>query len=344
MLEIDGAQGEGGGQILRTALSLSLATGQPFRITNIRAQRVPPGLRPQHLTAIGAAATVGQAEIGGAVAGSRELVFRPGDVRAGEYRFTTGTAGSALLVLQTVLPALLTADNPSALVIEGGTHNPLAPPFEFVAAAWLPLLAQLGPVVRAKLDRPGFYPEGGGKVRVTIEPAAKLERLDLPERGGVRRCTATVLLADLPRHIAERELTVLKRKLPIDCQRLAVAEYPRRGPGNAVVVTIECAQVTEVFTGFGEQGVRAEMVADRTARAVRQWLDAEVPVGVHLADQLLLPLALAGGGSFVTMPLSGHATTNIEVIRQFLPVAVRTLPAGEHGVRVEIGRQEPAAG
>lgn len=340
MLTIDGSLGEGGGQILRTALSLSLVTGQPFRIHHLRAGRPKPGLQAQHLVAVQAAATVGQAEVEGAVKGALELEFRPRAVTPGEYHFSVGTAGSATLVLQTLLPALMTARGPSALVLEGGTHNPLAPPFEFLARTYLPLIHRLGPKVRVKLDRHGFYPAGGGKLRVTIEPASSLTRLDLVERGGTLRLSATALVANLPLHVAERELKVLKRELDLGTESLHVEEVKSHGPGNAVFVQVESAHLVEVFTGFGAPGVRAEAVAHQLAKEVKRYLAAEVPVGEHLADQLLLPLVLAGGGSFVTLPLSSHALTNIEVVKLFLPVEVKVEPVSEAAVKVSVLRKE----
>lgn len=335
-LLIDGSIGEGGGQILRTALGLSLVTGQAFRIENIRANRRKPGLQAQHLAAARAAATLGQADVTGADLGSQTLAFHPRQVTPGDYAFATGTAGSATLVLQTVLPALLTATGASSIVLEGGTHNPLAPPFEFLARTFLPLLHRMGAIVRMKLDRHGFYPAGGGRMRVTIDPVAKLGRLDLAERGSAPKCRATAVVANLPGHIAERELKVLKRDLDLDTRDLHVEEVKAHGPGNVVFVEVSCAQVTEVFCGFGELGVRAEVVAGRLAKEVRRYLETDAPVGEHLADQLLLPLALAGGGSFVTLPLSLHATTNIEVLKLFLPVEVKTEPASDDTVRVEV--------
>lgn len=336
MITIDGSIGEGGGQILRTSLSLSLVTGQELCLYKIRAGREKPGLQNQHLAAVNAAAAVGQAEVEGAAKGSLQLVFRPKAVAPGEFSFAVGTAGSTTLILQTVLPALITAPGPSSLVLEGGTHNPMAPPFEFLAKTFLPLLNRMGPTVKAKLDRHGFYPAGGGKIRVTIEPTDKLNRLDLPERGNIHRCRATAVVANLPGHIAERELKVLKRKLELEPSCLHSEEVKSHGPGNVLFVEVESANVTEVFTSFGQLGVRAEVVADRLAKEVRAYLDADVPVGEHLADQLLLPMALAGGGSLITQPLSQHALTNIEVLKQFIPINVKTEPAGDCGLRVEL--------
>ena len=173
-------------------------------------------------------------------------------------------------------------------------------------------------------------------MRVTIEPAAKLSPLDLPERGNIHRLRAIAVLSNLPGHIAERELKVLKRKLELDSGSLHVEEARAHGCGNVLRVEVESANVTEVFTSFGQLGVRAEIVADRLAKEVERYLEAGAPVGEHLADQLLLPMAVAGGGSFVAAPLSQHALTNIEVIRQFLPVEVKTTPSGDTAVRVEV--------
>jgi len=328
MIEIDGSQGEGGGQILRTSLALSLVTGKAFRIVNIRAGRPKPGLLRQHLTSVHAAAEVGGAKVEGDTAGSRELTFTPGAVRAGRFHFRVGTAGSTTLVAQAVLPALLTAAGPSELVLEGGTHNPFAPPFDFVVRAFLPPVARMGPSVKAVLDRPGFYPAGGGKVRILIEPAAKLSAISLLERGEVRRCSVRAVVANLPLHIAEREARAVQKRLsiPDDCATVEAVESA--GPGNVVTVEVESEHVTEVFTGFGQKGVRAEAVARGVADEAWRYLDSGVPVGQHLADQLLIPMALAGEGAFRTLPLSSHAETNIEVMRQFLSVSISVAQVG----------------
>jgi RNA 3'-terminal phosphate cyclase (ATP) len=319
LLTIDGTMGEGGGQVLRSALALSLVTGQPFTAWNVRGGRERPGLLRQHLTAVRAAAAVGDAKVKGDALGSRDLTFIPRAIRPGDYRFAVEGAGSATLVFQTVLPALAGAAAPSTVICEGGTHNRSAPPFDFLARAFLPLVARMGPRVEATLERPGFEPRGGGRFRAAIAPAP-WRPLALTERGHVQAVHARAVVAGLPRNIAERELRVLQKKLHWDARDCAVDEAPEsQGPGNAVMAEVRCAQVTEVFTGFGRRGVRAEHVASDVARATGAWLEAGVPVGEHLADQLLLPMALAGGGRFVTLPPTPHARTNAEVIRAFLP-------------------------
>jgi RNA 3'-terminal phosphate cyclase (ATP) len=342
MLTIDGSFGEGGGQILRTSLALSLVTGKPFRIERIRAGRKSPGLLRQHVTAVNAAARIGCAEIKGAAIGSQTLDFSPQSIQPGEYSFAVGTAGSATLVLQTVLPALAIATGPSVLTLEGGTHNPFAPPFDFLAKSFLPLLNRMGPRVEAVLDRPGFYPAGGGKIRVTIEPAKQLGRLDIATRGKVTAKRAKALVANLPPTIATRELSLIGSKLSWTKEMLkAEIIEDSRGPGNVVTIEIECENVTEVFTGFGARGLRAEAVADQAVQQARRYLAGEAAVGEYLADQLIVPMAIAGAGSFTAGPLSRHATTNIEVVRKFLDVEIAASPVTKRVWSVQVGAAAP---
>jgi RNA 3'-terminal phosphate cyclase (ATP) len=338
MITIDGSEGEGGGQILRTSLALSLVTGQPFRMERIRAKRQKPGLLRQHLTAVEAAKTVGCAEVAGAYMNSQTLEFRPEMVTPGNYRFAVGTAGSATLVLQTVLPSLLTASATSTLTLEGGTHNPLAPPFDFLARSFMPLIHRMGPSVELELRTPGFFPAGGGRFHARIEPVKQLSRLVLSERGAIRGRRARVWLSKLSPDVAERELAVVRDELKWrtdECDVQTIA-HPK-GPGNALVLEIEAEHVTEVLTGFGERGRPAEEVAKSAVEAAKVWLDANVPVDEHLADQLLIPMVLAGGGSFRTTKPSPHTTTNAEVIQRFLPVPIRLDQEGELAWRVSVG-------
>lgn len=329
MLVLDGSAGEGGGQILRSALALSLLTGTPFRIDNIRAGRPRPGLMRQHLTAVEAAAQIGGAEVSGAEIGARSLFFRPGKVRGGDHRFSVGTAGSTTLVLQTVLPALFTAAEPSTLVLEGGTHNPASPPFDFLVRSFLPLVKRMGPQVEATLDRPGFYPAGGGRLRVRVTPSPRLQPLELEERGAITARSVRSVLSNLPRSIGERELVRLRERLGWDARVFSIESVDSAGPGNVVLVDVECEHVTEVFVGFGEKGVRAEAVADRAADEVTAYLATDVPVGPHLADQLVLPLALAGGGRFRTVAPTAHTRTQLAVVQRFLGTTLQLTPDGD---------------
>jgi RNA 3'-terminal phosphate cyclase (ATP) len=337
LVSIDGSIGEGGGQILRTALALSICTGQPFRIEKIRAGRDKPGLLRQHLTAVNAAAEICLANVEGAMISSRELSFTPGKVKAGGYTFSIGSAGSSTLVLQTVLPALLTADGPSSLALEGGTHNPHAPPIDFLEKAFLPLVNRMGPNVTATLERAGFYPAGGGRFVVNVQPAAKLLPLHLPERGEIKRRLAKAVVAALPGEIAKRELQKVEKMLGWSGEQLQILQLPNEwGPGNLLTLEIESEHVTEVFTGFGMKAVTAEAVAEQAVQQARRYLAAKIPVGECLADQLLLPLALAGGGSFVTQAPTRHTKTNIEVITRFLPVRVAMNEIGRDAWRIEV--------
>jgi RNA 3'-terminal phosphate cyclase (ATP) len=340
MIEIDGAAGEGGGQILRTALALSMCTGQPFTLTRIRAGRAKPGLMRQHLTCVNAAAEVCGAEVHGAELNAQSLSFTPGQVRAGDYHFNVGTAGSCTLVLQTVWPALLMAEAPSRLKLGGGTHNPMAPPFHFLARSYAPLMRRLGANAELNLRRLGFYPAGGGEIEVTIWPAGDmLQPFDLNDRGARLEGYAECFAPALPRSVARRELEHLGAALGWSGDQLR--EAPTRqheGPGNALLATLAYENLTEVFTEFGEKGVSAEKVAHNLMRQVRAYQLSDAAFGPHLADQWALPLALAVWkrrceASYTCTVLTPHAKTNFEVIERFLPVKFSTVPSG-NGWRV----------
>jgi RNA 3'-terminal phosphate cyclase (ATP) len=332
MLEIDGTSG--GGQLLRTALSLSVCTGTPFRMTGIRAGRSKPGLMRQHLTAVDAACQISGATVTGATPGSQEIAFSPGDVRGGAYQFAIGTAGSTTLVLQTVLPALLRAQDATELRLEGGTHNPMAPPADFLIHAFAPLLARMNATTSIVLDRHGFYPAGGGQLTVGVQPTKTLQPLVLRERGALRRIVARAIISSIPSNVADRELRVAARYFDLAEENLEhINIRPALGPGNAFMIIFEFDELTEIFTGFGERGVSAERVAEHTCRDAKQYLNASVAVGPHLADQLLLPLALAGGGEFSTIAPTQHARTNAALIEKFLPVKIEfRADAGERWI------------
>src|SRR5436190_7118492 len=334
---IDGSYGEGGGQIIRTSLALSLVTGKPFRAEHVRANRERPGLRRQHLTAVNAAAEIGQAEVEGAIVGTREFTFVPGKVIPGNYRFNIGTAGSATLVLQTILPPLMIASGASMLRIEGGTHNVHAPPFDFIERTFLPMVSRTGPRFVIALGRYGFYPAGGGYFEMMIEPCARLQRMDVLERGKIIARCARALVVNLPASMAERELTVIKEKMGWSDEQLhAELSDNAFSRGTAVMIEIESEHVTEVFTRVGERGVRAEVIAENAADEALAYLKTEAPVGEHLADQLLLPLALCGGGSYATGAVSLHTQTNIAVIRKFLDVDIRATQTAGGIWRVDV--------
>lgn len=328
MIEIDGSQGEGGGQVLRTALALSMVTGQPVTLTHIRAGRAKPGLMRQHLACVQAATRICNAQTHGAELGSRVLRFEPGAVQPGHYRFDVGSAGSCLLVLQTVLPPLLLAAQPSQLTLTGGTHNPMAPPFHFIERAFVPLLRRMGAEVQLTLRRHGFYPAGGGEVEAVIHPAtAGLRPLVLEERGVLRESYAEALSAGIARGVADRELLLVGEALGWAGERLRAPPLRQNeGPGNALMATLQYAHHAEVFTQFGEKNLSAEQVARRLVNELRRFEHSRAAVGEHLADQLAIPLALARGGSYTASEISLHTSTNFEVIQRFLPVSFELTP------------------
>ena len=337
MLRIDGSFGEGGGQILRTSLALSLVTGRGIRVEGIRSKRKRPGLMRQHLAAVRAATEVGNARVEGDRLGSTSLTFEPVEVRAGTYHFAVGTAGSATLVFQTVLPALLRAKGPSELTLEGGTHNPAAPPFDFLERSFLPAIRRLGAHAQVELHRRGFYPAGGGRFTAHIDAPWDPTPLSWMERGPVLGLRACAIVSQLPAAIAGRELATLRDALDLPCDlRTDVVPHPF-GPGNALVVDVEAEHGTEVVTGFGERGVRAETVANRLAAEVNQIVKAAVPVGEHLADQLLPYLALGRGGQFLTVRPSSHTTTQIELLQTFLGRKVTAEPQEKDAWWVQVG-------
>ena len=325
-IELDGASGEGGGQMLRTGLALAMCTRQPVRFNRIRAGRAKPGLMRQHLACVQAAASVSGARVDGAELGSQTLVFEPADVRAGEYRFDVGSAGSCTLVLQTVLPALMTAAGESHFTLTGGTHNPMAPPFHFLQRSFAPLLARLGVGLELVLDRHGFYPAGGGRFTARIVPEAQLTPVDVLTRGERLDAFAECLTPGVPGRVAAQELAVLAERLGWPREKLLHGDARQdEGPGNALMATLAHTGVTEVFTSFGEKGRPAEQVAGDLVREVRSYLASEGALGEHLTDQWMLPLALAvlatgQPAAFTCTELSLHARTQIETVSAFLPV------------------------
>jgi RNA 3'-terminal phosphate cyclase (ATP) len=330
MISLDGTSG--GGQMLRTALSLSMVTGQAFRMVHIRGQRRKPGLMRQHLTCVKAACEIAGGTVVGAEIGSTELTFQAGRIRGGDYHFAIGTAGSTALLFQTLLPALLRADGPSTLRLEGGTHNPLAPPFEFLDRVFLPTLRCMGADASLALVESGFAPVGGGSILSNITPCAKLIPCELHERGDLLGLRIRVPIRNLSPAIGTRILAAALEMLA--CEDAAV-EVRDPGPGRGVCCLVEAdfEHLTELTSSVGEQGITAERVGTRAAKSMHDFIGSGAAVGRQLADQLLLPLALAGSGSFTTMAPDEHVPTNIAVIEKFLPVKFHITEAA-HGTRV----------
>ena len=322
-IDIDGAEGEGGGQVVRTSLALAMATGRPLRIRNVRARRGRPGLLRQHLTALKAIAAMCEGEVRGASLGSREVELRPGRVRHGEHTFAVGSAGSAALVLQTLVTGLLGHAGESRLTIEGGTDNPAAPPSRFLTEVWAPRVRQLGVDLHVEVERRGYYPAGGGRLVVTLRVPERLEGFEVRARGPIEERLAVAIVSALPKAVARRELGVLRTVLGFGKDEVRVEEEASPvGPGNVVSVGFRADSGREVFSAFGQRGKRAEDLAHALANEAQRWLAAEVPVGEHQADQLILLLAIAGGGAFVTTRPSLHTRTQIGLIPRFLPVRI----------------------
>jgi RNA 3'-terminal phosphate cyclase (ATP) len=333
-IELDGSRGEGGGQILRTALTLSLLTGRPFRMKKIRANRSKPGLRPQHLKAVEAAGSVGRAEVIGARVGGRELAFAPGESVCGDLTIDIGTAGSTGLVLQTLqLPLAMRAEYPVTLVLTGGTFNPMAPAFSFLETTWRGYLRVFGMTLDLAMPAAGFYPKGGGKLKAVIAPGVPVSYVQVT-RGPLLKLHGAAGVSNLSDSIAER-----MRKRAIDrldsaglsCE-IELVRWPGPGQGAAISLILEHeGTVPATFVGLGERGRPSEAVADE---AVDQLLAfesvADAAVDLHSADQILLPLAFAAGRSeFSVSHVTEHLRTNVETIGAFLERKITVHEAGD---------------
>jgi RNA 3'-terminal phosphate cyclase (ATP) len=325
-VEIDGSRGEGGGQILRTSLALSIITQRPLRMQRIRAGRARPGLQRQHLACVEAAARLCNAQLHGAELGSQTLEFVPSVGYSDHIAIDIGSAGSTTLVVQTILVPAIAVGVPLRATITGGTHNPLAPPFEFLERVFLPHLHAMGADVKLTLAKHGVMPKGGGEVVLETAGNTKLRAIEVTEASELVSQRATVILARIPTHVGDRELAVVRERLgKVESEIREI----RGGPANVLMIELDRGTCRELVTEHGEKGTRAELVATRACDELARYLASNAPVGEHLADQLLLPMAVAGAGRFRTLaPLSLHATTNIETIRAFLDVPIRTEPAG----------------
>ncbi len=338
MIDIDGSFGEGGGQILRSSLTLALLTGQAFRLRNVRARRERPGLQPQHLTAVRAAAEVGQAETRGATVGSEHLEFIPHAVRPGDYRFAIGTAGATGLVLHAVYLPLALQDAPSHLAFEGGTHNDHSPCYHFLAVTWRAYLHRIGLPVELHFERPGFYPRGGGRFTAEIPGGCRLHGLMLLSRPPITRVTGFSAVAGLPDHIAQRQAARATERLGQAGLEpdIRLETWPG-GPGTVLALTLDEAPVPTLFFGLGARGKRAEAVADEGVEQVLAYAAGDAPVDEHSADQLILPLAFAEGPSeYRVSRVSRHLLTNVAVVSRFLrrPIAVEGAEGEPGTVRV----------
>lgn len=317
-IQIDGSQGEGGGQILRTALALSMITGQAFELINIRAGRKKPGLMRQHLVCVQASQHISQAYVEGAELHSQHLYFAPQHVQNGKYQFQIGSAGSTTLVLQTLLPALLLQNEASELTIFGGTHNPLAPTADFIEHCFLPALEKLGIKVEFKLNKAGFFPIGAGEIQIKIQPWQHRNKLNLLDRGALQSTEAFAAVLNLSEEaqIAQRELATLNKRLKLDTQQ----QFHLNGisQGNTAYVKVAHQNHVQLFTTLGEMRKSAEQIANHLAEQVKRYIASQAVVDEYLADQLLLPLALGQGGEFTAQCISEHTRTQAVMIEKFI--------------------------
>ncbi len=335
-IEINGAMSEGGGQILRTALTLSMATGKSMVIDNVRAGRRKPGLLRQHLAAVRAAQRVSNGQTEGAELGSTRLAFRPGPICGGTYEFRIGSAGSTTLVVQTVLPVLALADVPSTVVVHGGTHNGMAPSVDFCERTLLPVLGQMGLQTRSELLSYGFAPNGGGCWRIRIQPWSQVRPLALCERGEPVSRRAVAVVGNLRSHIPQRELERVMKRLGWSESEVAIESVESAGPGNILSLRCDYEAIAETFESVGAVGVSAERVAGRAIRDARRYLHGGWAVGEHLADQLLLPMVLGAGGEFSTGAPSEHCVTNMTLIDQWLQTSNFDVESSASGDRTTI--------
>ena len=335
MLTLSGQNG--GGQILRSSLTLSMITGQPFRLAKIRGARPKPGLARQHLTCVTAAKDICHGAVDGAEPGSTEIIFHPGKVSGGNYEFSIGTAGSTTLLAQTLLPALWQAENTSHLILKGGTHNPMAPTMDFITRVFLPALKTMDVEIDAELHRYGFFPAGGGEISFRFFEDQKPKQVELLKRGELLEQRIHCLCAHLLGPISEKETSALRKKLDWP-ENTIFDEHTENADcqGNALAAEVRFEKITERCTVLGQRGKPSERVAANVAKMMSIYLESGAVVGRHLADQLLLPMALAGGGSIITSAPSNHVKTNIEVIQTFLPVRFETEELEKGTVKISV--------
>lgn len=334
MIEIDGSYGEGGGQLLRTAVALAAITGQTLRVRNVRARRSNPGLAAQHLAAVKAVAALCDAEVEGLQVKSQEIVFRPDRLRGGQFQFDVGTAGSMTLVLQAVLPVALMCKERLVMGITGGTDVRAAPPLDYFRYVFLPLLSLMGGRVSLHLVKRGYYPRGGGEVKVEVEPGARLRPLALETRGPLSEVRGIAHVSNLPTHITARMARAALEALPpvpapqIEQQQLA---WPQAiGQGGAIVLWAHCGHDVLGAATTAQRGVPAERLGDEVGRALCAEIESGATLDVHAADQLLVYAALAGGPShFTVRTLSSHASTAMWLIERFLPVEFGVAQVGQ---------------
>ena len=336
-MEIDGAHGEGGGQLLRNSAALAAVTGIPVRITNIRAGRPKPGLTAQHVTALQAVAALADARVEGLQVGSRQVTITPGLLRGGRFAFDVGTAGSVTLVLQACLPAALRAPAPVEIRLIGGTDVRWSPPLDYFRFVFLPLLARMGGQATVEFVRRGYYPQGGGEIRVSVVPAQEFRPLRVEPPGGLRRIRGIAHVGNLPADVAQRmKHAAMRRFVGIAEVKVEETSEAAIGPGGAIVLWTEHENTVLGASGLAEKGMPAETLGKAAAEEIVEDLNAHASLDVHAADQVLLYCALAKGESqFSTREISQHAETTMWLLQKVLDTRFETVQVGgRHQVRV----------
>lgn len=320
---IDGAYGEGGGQIIRTSVALAAITGKPVEIVNVRARRSKPGLQAQHLTSVKAAAEICGAKLFGAELGSQWIRFEPqGLANGGEWTFEVGTAGATGLVAQSVLMPMTQMGSEARATIRGGTHVPMAPTADFIAHVYAPIIERMGGLATVELHRAGFFPKGGGELSLIVTERPH-QALDLMERGRLKRLRVWVTTSQLPDHVAERGLEGYRKPLagygvPVE---MTIQKLDSISTGAAVLLVAECENGIGGFVALGERGKPMERVVQESVRDFEKWFKSDAAVDAHLADQLVLPCVLVSGESRWTTPeVTEHLRTVLFVAQQFLPI------------------------
>ncbi len=322
LIQIDGSQGEGGGQMLRTSLALSIFLMKPFEMINIRANRPNPGIQAQHLKAIEASSVISNAIVEGAIIKSNWVRFFPVEIKHGNFKFDIGTAGSTSLVLQTIYLPLSFATGTSNLTITGGTHVSWSPTFDYIKNCWIYFMKRIGLKIDVELKRAGFYPHGGGEIKAVINPVREINPLNLIERGellGIQVYSAHTNLTD---EVAKRQAKAAEKILKnYGKVEVIIDELDSYSKNTTIAITGIFENSVCCYTNLGEKGKRAEFVAEEACEKFLKFLSSDSAVDEYMADQILLPLSLAPEVSEFTTPrLTNHLKTNIDVIKKFVDV------------------------
>jgi RNA 3'-phosphate cyclase len=346
LIEIDGSYGEGGGQILRTSLAIATIMNRPVRIYNIRSKRKNPGLQAQHLKGIEALIQISEGYGEGVKLGSEEIFFYPGKIKSGEYYFDIGTAGSVTLLLQTLILPLCFTKEKTRLIIKGGTHVQWSPPFHYFTYILFPILNSMGINIKSGIEKWGWYPKGGGKVWIEIEPPKELTPISLTERGCLKRIRGISATCNLPKHIGERQKDYIMEKiyklLGLTVEKIDVLnDVPGEGKGSFLFIIVESDKSIAGFSALGERGKKAEEVSEEVFSSLKEYIESGCSIDPNLSDQLIPFMAFAtGNSSFSTSKITEHLLTNLWVVSRFLDLKIKKFGEKGRPGKVEIIKQQ----